>query len=220
MTNNKSAMEQMIDWLENQRVVNYANEHYPYSLVVIKARSLLAAEQSLKENAEAGLRPGIMESIKALREGEYITLGVCNGLLSLHPTPTENKGGEEGLEEIWRDIYQRLLDGEYSYKQIDAVRNVMDEVLRRHRPASPTKADKVESLAELADRKGYSFAIGYDTACKYFSQCFEPGFMDEEPTFHCDMQGTYAEAEAKCRAFLTALDDVTGKGGRDNRGGR
>lgn len=53
---------------------------------------------------------------------------------------------KSGLNEVWGEIYQRLLNGGCSYKELEAIRRVMDEVLSRCSfiPLAPKPEAKTE----------------------------------------------------------------------------
>jgi hypothetical protein len=109
------------------------------------------------------------------------------------------------VKSIFEDI---MLSEDTEYDDAESVAVAIGELLQD----TPTESIAEEPLEELAKRKGnYSFNVGYDDRGGYYSQCFEPGFCDEEPTFHCDSQPTYAAAEAKARKYLESLPDKGGK---------
>lgn len=119
-----------------------------------------------------------------------------------HFTPTENKGGDmlteyEGVLQEITNMGIIRMDGK-AYVSQDRVLDILS------RPASPTKADKVEPLAVKLLKELVS-ALQWCSASEDFQK---------DGKARIGWEHICIPALFDTRAFLTGPDDVNGKGGR------
>ena len=177
--NDKSGLEKMEEWLEEQLkiVKNEAGKNSDYVIALNrafnKARSLLAKEQLIKPPADEG----IAEILKEQHHYSWVR-------------------SNESLLLIQREQGETRMANHFE----ECLINAIERARSRHKPQGP--------LAELADRKGWDCQSTGPAFGPQFKEAWNI-FMSNPMAQTREFNGkTYAEAESKARKYLEGLPDM------------
>lgn len=174
--------------------------------LIKELRAWMSIRPDLTQVLKAELR-GIIERAEARHEAEQGE-GLREAIAIMENA--RNHGGPVSYADADDSVGSYVCCGGASYKDHnkDCWYRKMCEFLDSH----PTPAKPTEPLAVLADRKGYHISrqvCRFKTTSPEWIINLEPNVYEHNPANF--FQPTYALAEAKARAYLTALADKGGK---------
>ena len=193
----KSKLAEFVEWLKDNKWTAITTLE-----ILDKTRQLLSEEQAQKPTADKGL----VEELADLEHKRWSGWQTwCHKILRENcPSSALEKVLDRWDKQIATD-YKDLSEREKDMDRKEAMKSL--EIISRYQPVEPLA---VESLAELAERKGIRSVQSWPMIGVWEIDLIKRG-TDRKIPF---VGKTYAEAEAKAIAYLTALPDVEGGKGR------